>query len=128
MHDHAGHSKNVLIADDDDLIRGVLEDALSGAGYRPIAVEDGLQALDWLGRVPVDLIILDILMPRLDGPALIKRVRQTSRWAAIPILILSAYANLDRFGDLPVDGVLLKPFHLTDLLEKIQRLIGPSGA
>ena len=127
MHHPAGQSKYVLIADDDDRIRGVLEDALSGAGYRPIAVEDGLEALDWLGRVPVDLIILDILMPRLDGPELIKRVRQTSQWAAIPILVLSAFANLDRFADLPVDGVLLKPFHLADLLEKIQQLIGPKG-
>jgi two-component system response regulator VanR len=122
-----GLAKHVLIADDDDEIREVLEELLGGAGYRPITAEDGLEALDWLSWVPVDLIIVDLLMPRLDGPELIKRLRQTSQWAAIPILVLSAYANLDRYQNLPVDGVQLKPFHLPDLLQKVQQLIGPSG-
>jgi CheY-like chemotaxis protein len=122
-----GLAKLVLIAEDDDEIREVLEELLSGAGYRPITAEDGLEALDWLSWLPVDLIIVDLLMPHLDGPELIKRVRQTSQWAAIPILVLSAYANLDRYRNLPVDGIQLKPFHLSDLLEKVQQLIGPSG-
>lgn len=120
--------KHVLIAEDDTEVRGVLEDLLSGAGYLPIAAEDGLEALDWLSRLPVDLIIVDILMPRLDGRELINRVRHTSRWAAIPIMVLSAYADLDRYRDLPVEDVELKPFQLTDLLEKVRQLIGPAGA
>jgi CheY-like chemotaxis protein len=118
-----GPAKHVLIVEDDDRVREVLEEVLSGAGYRPIATQDGLEALDWLSSLPVDLIIVDILMPRLDGRDLIKRVRQTGRWAAIPILVLSAFANLDRYQNLPVDGFLLKPFDLSDLLENVQKLI-----
>ena len=127
MQDHDGRGKLVLIADDDDRIRGVLEEFLKETGYRPLATEDGLEALDWLSSVPVDLMIVDLLMPHLDGPELIKRVRRTPRWASIPIVVLSAYASLDRYRDLPVDRFLLKPFHLSDLLENIQELIGPSS-
>ena len=121
-------TKNVLIAEDDDAIREALEDLLSAAGYRVIAAEDGLEALDWLSTVPVDLVIVDILMPRLAGPELIQHIRQTSQWASIPILLLSGFADLARYQNLPVDGVQQKPFHLSDLLEKVQRLIGPPPA
>jgi len=119
-----GLTKHVLIVEDDDQLREVLEEALGEAGYRPIATQDGLEALEWLSSLPLDLIIVDILMPHLDGPELIKQVRQTSRWATIPILVLSAYANLDRYQNLPVQGFLLKPFGLSGLLEKVQTIIG----
>ncbi len=116
--------KQVLIAEDDDHMRDALQELLSSAGYRVITAEDGLEALDWISRVTVDLIIVDILMPGLGGPELIKRLRE-SQWAAIPILILSGYADLTRYRDLPVNGVQLKPFKLAELLGKVEQLIGP---
>ena len=61
-----GPTKQVLIAEDDDRLREALQELLSGAGYRVIASEDGLEALDWLSRVTPDLIIVDILMPGLS--------------------------------------------------------------
>ena len=125
MMDRLGPARYVLIVEDDDQVREVLEEVLTGEGYRAIATQDGVEALDWLSSLPVDLIIVDILMPRLDGPGLIKRVRQTNRWAAIPILVVSAFANLDRYQNLPVDGFLLKPFDVPDLLENVRKLIGP---
>jgi len=100
-----GPTKQVLIAEDDDHLREALQELLSGAGYRVIAAEDGLEALDWLSRVTPDLIIVDILMPGLGGPELIRRLRETGPWATIPILVLSGYADLTRYRDLPVDGV-----------------------
>jgi CheY-like chemotaxis protein len=128
MTERHGPAKHVLIVEDDDQVREVLEDVLSEEGYRAIATQDGLEALEWLSSLPVDLIIVDILMPHLDGPGLIKRVRQTSRWAAIPILVVSAFANLDRYQNLPVDGFLLKPFDVSALLENVQKLTGSHGA
>ena len=118
-------TKQVLIAEDDDHLREALQELLSGAGYRVIAAEDGLEALDWLSRVTADLIIVDILMPGLGGPELIRRLRETSRWATVPILVLSGYADLTRYRDLPVDGVQLKPFKLSEFLEKVEQMIGP---
>ena len=120
-----GPAKHVLIVEDDDRLREFLEDLLNEEGYRSIAAQDGLEALEWLSSLQVDLIIVDILMPHLDGPELIKQVRQTSRWAAIPILVLSAFANLDRYKNLPVDSFVLKPFQLSDLLENVRKLIEP---
>ena len=116
--------KQVLIAEDDDHMREALQEMLTEAGYRVITAEDGLEALDWLGRVKVDLVIVDILMPGLGGPELIKRLRETSEWATIPIMVLSGYADLARYRDLPVDGVQLKPFDLSEFLDKVEQLIG----
>ena len=122
-----GAVKRVLIAEDDDHMRDVLQDLLSGAGYSVIAAEDGLEALDWLSRLSVDLLIVDILMPGLAGHQLIKRLRQTTQWAKVPILVLSGYADLTRYRDLPVDGVQLKPFRVADFLTKVEQLIGPAS-
>jgi two-component system response regulator VanR len=122
-----GTAKRVLIAEDDDHMRDVLQDLLSGAGYSVIAAEDGLEALDWLSRLSVSLLIVDILMPGLAGHELIKRLRQTTQWAKVPILVLSGYADLTRYRDLPVDGVQLKPFRVADFLTKVEQLIGPAS-
>ena len=116
--------KDILIAEDDDAIREILEDVLSSAGYRVIGAMDGLEALDWLSMVQVDLVIVDILLPRLGGLELIQHLRQSSRWAEIPIMVLSAFADLERYQSLPVEAVQLKPFHLSEILEHVQRLIG----
>ena len=124
MKDTARPTKQVLIAEDDDHMREALQEMLSEAGYRVITAEDGLEALDWLSRVTVDLVIVDILMPGLGGPELIRRLRETSQWATVPIMVLSGYADLARYRDLPVDSVQLKPFKLTEFLDKVQELIG----
>ena len=120
-----GKIKQVLVAEDDDHLREALQEMLTNEGYRVITAEDGLEALDWLSRVTVDLVIVDILMPGLGGPELIERLRETSQWATIPILVLSGYADLTRYRDLPVDGVQLKPFEMSEFLEKVAQLIGP---
>ncbi|HXJ79852.1 MAG TPA: response regulator [Candidatus Methylomirabilis sp.] len=125
MNGTANATKQVLIAEDDDHMREALQEMLSEAGYRVIAAEDGLEALDWLSRVSVDLVIVDILMPGLGGPELIRRLRESSQYAAIPIMLLSGYADLTRYRDLPVNGVQLKPFKLSEFLEKVQQLLGP---
>ena len=116
--------KHVLIAEDDDHLRDALQEILTTEGYRVITAEDGLEALDWLSRVTVDLVIVDILMPGVGGPELIQRLRDSSQWAKIPILVLSGYADLTRYRDLPVDGVQLKPFQMTELLGKVEQLTG----
>lgn len=116
--------KQVLIAEDDDHMRDALQELLVSEGYRVITAEDGLEALDWMSRVSVDLVIVDILMPGLGGPELIRRLREASEWAEVPILVLSGYADLARYRDLPVNDVQLKPFKLTELLHKVDHLSG----
>jgi DNA-binding response OmpR family regulator len=124
VHNDRQATKDILIAEDDDAIREILEDLLSSAGYRVIGATDGLEALDWLSMVSVDLVIVDILLPRLGGLELIKHLRQSSRWAETPIMVLSAFADLERYKSLPVEAVQLKPFHISEILEHVERLIG----
>jgi CheY-like chemotaxis protein len=123
----SGTVKRVLVAEDDDHLRDALQELLSGAGYTVVTAEDGLEALDWLSRMSMDLLIVDILMPRLSGHELIKRLRQTEEWAAVPILVLSGYADLARYRDLPVDAVQVKPFRPSELLGTVEQLLGPAA-
>ncbi len=127
MNEPSGAVKRVLVAEDDDHLRDALQELLSAAGYTVIPVCDGLEALDWLSRVSVDLLIVDLLMPRLSGHELIKRLRQTQEWAEVPILVLSGYADLARYRDLPVDAVQLKPFRPSELLAAVEQLVGPAA-
>jgi len=126
--DPATPRRRVLIVEDEDRLREALHEFLEASGYEAITAEDGLDALDWLSRLPVDLIVTDLLMPNMGGHELIKQVRQTAEWGAIPILLLSGYGDLAPYRDLPVDAIQLKPFDLSELLERIQRMIGPPGA
>jgi len=107
----------VLIAEDDGDIREVLKEFLSKAGYRPITAQDRIEALDWLSSMPVDLIHGG----HPDASHRRAQVDQThpagDPVGVIPILIQFGYANLDRYQNLPVDGILLKPFELSALLE-----------
>ncbi len=127
MNQPSSATKRVLVAEDDDHLRDALQELLSSAGYTVIPVCDGLEALDWLSRMSVDLLIVDLLMPRLSGHELIKRLRQMPEWAAVPILVLSGYADLARYRDLPVDAVQLKPFRPSELLETVEQLLGSAA-
>lgn len=127
MHGTDKAVKRVLIVEDDDRLRDALQELLTASGYETISAEDGIEALDWLARLPMDLIIVDLLMPRMGGHQLIKRIRESVEWATTPILLLSGYADVASYRRLPVDSVLLKPFRLPDLLEKVQEMIGSGG-
>ena len=105
--------KRVLVVEDDDDLRGMMQELLIGAGYECIDAQDGLEALDWLSQVPVDLVVADILMPRMAGPELIAKIRRTRAWAGKPILLLSGYANLVPPDVLPAQiWGALQPRHL----------------
>jgi len=120
--------KRVLIVDDDGDLRSMLQDLLVAEGYECIDAEDGLEALDWLSQVPVALVVVDILMPRMAGHELIRKMRDTRAWATTPILLLSGYGDVAPYRDLPVNGIQLKPFSLADFLGKVMEIIGlPTG-
>ena len=113
----------VLIVEDEDRLRETLHTLVGDSGYEVISASDGLEALDWLSRVPVDLIVTDLLMPNMGGHDLVARVRATEEWAKIPILLMSGYGDFPPYSDLPVDAIQLKPFEVQDLLVRIQELI-----
>jgi len=118
----------ILIADDDRAIRESLERALSLEGYEVTAVADGSSALDELRRQPFDLVVLDLMMPNVDGITVCRVLRSEKNES--PILMLTARTQTsDRVEglDAGADDYLPKPFALEELLARIRALLRRRG-
>ncbi|MFA1546910.1 SpoIIE family protein phosphatase [Actinomadura chokoriensis] len=113
----------VLVADDNGDMREYLARLLRGAGYRVDTVADGRAALEAVRRDPPDLVVSDVMMPRLDGLEMVAELRADPRTAAVPVLLLSARAGQEasieglRAG---ADDYLLKPFAAAELLARVR--------
>lgn len=113
-------SYRILVAEDDESIVELLKLYLENEGYEVYAASDGLKALELLEKHRIDLAVLDIMMPKLNGYEVTKRIRNISN---IPILILSA-KNLDSdkiIGlDLGADDYLTKPFNPLEIIARVK--------
>jgi DNA-binding response OmpR family regulator len=107
------HQPEVLIVDDDDNNRGVLCDALDGEPYRLLEAAGGQQALDIADKEQPDLILLDVLMPGLDGIATLQKLKADDRTRHIPVIMVTAL-NLDTQVSMCLDegaiDYIAKPF------------------
>jgi CheY-like chemotaxis protein len=109
----------VLVVDDDASIRELLSTALEDDGYEVVPAINGLDALSVVDRWKPDVIVLDLMMPVMDGWTFAKRLRETE---AIPIVVLSAANDLARQGKaVGAAEVVGKPFDLDQLLPKVAR-------
>ncbi len=118
----------VLVVDDEPAVRRALERALRLDRYDVTLAEDGEQALDAIARSPVDAIVLDVSMPRLDGLEVCRRMRQAGD--RTPILMLTARDAIDdRVTGLDVgaDDYLVKPFALRELQARLRALLRRTG-
>ena len=123
--------QSIIVVDDDECVRETLEIALAGVGHSLRATERGSEALQWLDEEPCHLLIMDLKMPEIDGPALYKQV--LARWpvAAPRALFVSGYADLGPYHDDPmVRGVpvLFKPFTLSDLFSAVHQALASSSS
>ena len=118
-----GSVASILIVDDQLTLRDNVKQLLEETGYRALTASDGVEALAVLQSQPVDLILADIAMPRMNGYQLYERARENPEWVKIPFIFLTA-RMLDsdiRYGkQLGVDDYLVKPFQLEDLLATIE--------
>ena len=113
-------SKNILIVDDEARIREVVEYALKKEGFTVTAAESGADALDAFQKGGVDLVVLDVTLPDLDGLEVCRRIRKSSR---VPILFLSARGEeIDRIIGLELGGddYLTKPFSPRELVARVR--------
>jgi two-component system response regulator MprA len=114
----------LLVVDDDPDVRDSLERALRRAGYAVTTAVHGADALDSVARSPVDLIVLDVLMPMVDGFDACRRLRE--RGNTTPVLVLTARDAIDdRVTGLEVgaDDYLVKPFALAELMARVRALL-----
>lgn len=116
-------ARSILFAEDDDSIREVTELTLKFAGYDVVACRDGREALEHLGHAAPDLILSDVVMPRVDGFELLRSVRRSPRWNTLPFVVMSARTETadQRMGmSLGADDYLTKPFNTEDLLRTLE--------
>jgi two-component system KDP operon response regulator KdpE len=115
--------KKILVVDDELAIIKFLRANLEANGYETLAVSDGAEALQKVERELPDLIILDIMMPKMDGFEVCRRLRE---WSHIPIIMLSARADLmDKVKclDLGADDYLCKPFGKEELIARVKAVL-----
>ena len=118
------HGPGVLVVDDDPSIQGFLAEALADEGYAVRTAGDGRRALDVLDGWRPDLILLDLMMPELDGWAFRDEQRRRPAVAAIPVIVLSATRDLEaRAQALAPARVFSKPFDLNALLAAVEELL-----
>ncbi len=111
--------RSILIAEDEDNLRSLLKMSL-GRMYDVVAVEDGLAALEAFGSRPFDMVILDIMMPRMDGLTACEQIRRRSD---VPIIMLTALGSTDdivKGFNLGADDYITKPFTFKELLARIE--------
>ncbi|MGN1415515.1 MAG: response regulator transcription factor [Oscillospiraceae bacterium] len=118
----------ILIVDDEKNIRNVVREYAEFEGYETEEAEDGMQAVEKCRNEDFDCIVMDIMMPRLDGYSAVKEIRKTKQ---IPVIMLSArgeeYDKLFGF-EIGVDDYVVKPFSPKELLARIRAVIKRSGA
>lgn len=118
----------VLIAEDEANIAAALEFLLSRAGYNVQVVTDGEKALDFLRRERPDVMVLDVMLPHVDGFELLKRVRADARLSDLPVLILTAKGQQQDKKTAEAIGAtafMAKPFSNSELVECVKRLKSP---
>jgi DNA-binding response OmpR family regulator len=118
--------EHILIVEDDPAVQTLLVKALTAKGYRITQATDGVQGLTALEQEQPDLIICDVMMPRLDGMTFVKAVKRNDGTRAVPVIFLTA-KNDPRSV---VEGInvgakyyVTKPFALDELLSKIRKAL-----
>ena len=120
-------SKTVLIADDEPNIVISLEFLLEQDGYRVLLARDGNEALEALERDVPDLVLLDVMLPKLSGYDVCQRIRQDPALAQVKVIMLTARGReveVTKGLALGADAYVTKPFSTRDLLEQIRRQLG----
>ncbi len=120
--------KHILMVDDDPMILRFVSANLQARGYEVTTAEDGESALRMVKDSSPDLVILDILMPGIDGFEVCRRLRE---WSQIPILVLTAIGETNarwQLMQLGASDYMSKPFDIADLLKRVRRLLEASPA
>ena len=117
----------VLVADDDPDILALVRLRLEGDGYEVLSAPDGETALDLALARPPDLALLDVMMPRLDGYEVTRRLREHGPTTTIPIILLTARVqepDVERGFEAGADDYVTKPFSPQALGQRVQAALG----
>jgi DNA-binding response OmpR family regulator len=117
------HHTNILIVDDEPATLKLLHANLKTEGYNTLSAMDGAEALKVIEEKMPDLVILDIMMPKIDGFEVLRRVRE---WSQLPIIVLSARGDDEdkiKCLDIGADDYISKPFSIGELLARVRMVL-----
>ncbi|HWY89968.1 MAG TPA: response regulator [Solirubrobacteraceae bacterium] len=124
----AAPGRKILVIDDSALIREAAKIALGTiGGWRISTAVTGEEGIERAVSGQFDAILLDVVMPGMDGIAVAERLRAIPATSSLPIILLTACDRLEdseRFRDVPVAGVIGKPFNISDLTREVATLLG----
>jgi CheY-like chemotaxis protein len=113
----------VLAVDDDPAVRRLACAMLRREGYETLEASNGAETLELLKTKTPDLILLDIIMPDMDGFEVCKAIRENPQTAHIPVIMLSAVSDQVRDSTVRIEDYMPKPFKAQDLIPKVKALI-----
>ena len=114
--------KRILVVDDDDTVLSFLTFALKEDGFQVLEAPSAERGLELLKSSIPDLILLDIMLPQMDGFELCQKIREDARFAKTPILFITAYAdpsNLKRVAQVGAQGLIEKPIMYSELMAHV---------
>lgn len=115
-------AKTILVVDDDEVVLSYLKFALQGDGFLVQESNDAEKAFKLLEKKVPDLILLDIMLPRMDGFTMCKTMRGNPKLAKVPVLFITAYAdqnNVHQVAEVGAQGLIEKPIMYSELLTHI---------
>jgi CheY-like chemotaxis protein len=121
-----GRLPHLVVVDDEPSIREICVDVLSSEGYEVSTADNGREAVDLLASEPADLVLMDIMMPVLDGVTACKLLRENEQTRDIPVVIMSASHNIhSQISELQhmASAVVPKPFDFDELLNTVRRFV-----
>jgi two-component system cell cycle response regulator len=119
--------RTILLIEDDPLSARLVDLILASEGHQVIMVQDGFQGLEIAQSTSLDLILLDLMLPGMDGFEFLRRLRAAPKTADLKVAIVSAKsqpADREKAAELGVDAYLTKPYRKIELLEVVRSLLG----
>lgn len=120
--------KKILVIDDDQFFSKTLEAALPAGKYNLVSAEDGEIGLEKLKSEKPDLVILDLMMPKLDGTAFLKKLQESTDLPKVPVLVSSNLSSVKKISDVMTMGavgyVIKSDESLQSIVQDIERVLG----
>ncbi|MBI2899401.1 MAG: response regulator [Planctomycetes bacterium] len=127
----AAREKTILVVDDMGTVRSAMALHLRNAGYKVVEADGGPAAFQIAAHEPLDLVILDVMMPKMDGFAVLEKLKKDARTEPVPVIMCTAKGlreDVIRGNQLGAVDYIVKPFSKAIVLEKVKRQIGDPPA
>jgi CheY-like chemotaxis protein len=115
--------RRILVVDDDASVRTTVRSVLERAGYEVTTARNGCEAIELIAQADYDVVLLDVMMPKLDGLGVVDELRKTNSGVLAHTYLLTA-GKPHGLSELPVRGVIVKPFDIRALLAETKDCIG----